>query len=93
MNDKLDEKFVVDNEVFNFYTNNITRYVTEYINEAKNFDYYYVLLAETKETKERNFILIDDRRTEIVFYSRNHEDIQKYIDAVCANQLEKTEIK
>jgi hypothetical protein len=90
LNNFLDEKFAAENEICKFYTNNMTRSATEYATERWNLKDYFVLLAEDKkETKERNFILIEGEQNQIVYHTQNYEALLYHIDMVgLANQPE-----
>jgi hypothetical protein len=87
INKFLDEKFAAENDVCNFYTNNMTRSATEYCSDRWNLEGHYVLLAENKSTKERDFILIENN--DVIYASKNYEQLCYHIDMVgLANQTD-----
>jgi hypothetical protein len=74
INKFLDEKFAAENEVCNFYTNNMTRSATEYCLDRWNLEGHYVLLAENND---------------VIYASKNYEQLCYHIDMVgLANQTD-----
>jgi hypothetical protein len=87
INKFLDEKFAAENEICNFYTNNMTRSATEHCVSRWNLEGFYVLLAENKQTKERDYLLINGN--DIEYATKNYEQLCYHIDMVgLANQAD-----
>jgi len=89
INKFLDEKFVAENEVCRFFTNNFTRSASDYAVNRWKLESCYVLLAEQKTNKEKSYLLIDDTTKEILYATENYEALVYHIDMVgLANQAD-----
>jgi hypothetical protein len=83
----LDEKFAAENEICSFYTNNLTRSASEYVANRWLLSDHFVLLAENKSTKDRDYLLI--KNNDVIYSTNNYEQLLYHIDMVgLANQPE-----